>query len=256
MTVNPNFKKVAIQAAEEGGRALKKYFRKPIKVSLKKDLSLVTGVDFEAEKAIIKLIKKNFPLHDILAEETGGKIGGEYTWLIDPLDGTTNYTKKFPFFSTSIALLYKQNPILSVIFNPISQELYFAEKGKGSFLNGKRIRVGERQALSKAIVLFNKGRAKEDFIKFHKTLKRVGGLCRSFRFWGSLSLELCCVASGRIDGHIDVGSKPWDLAAGVLIVQEAGGRVTNFKGEKYTIQDQYIIASNGKIHNQLLRLIR
>lgn len=256
MKINPNFKKVAVRAAKEAGEILEKHFGKPKEVSLKRDASLITNVDFEAEKIIIKIIKKNFPSHNILSEEAGGKIKGKYAWVIDPLDGTTNYAASFPFFSTSMALLYKRNPILGVVFNPISKELYFAEKGKGSFLNGKRIKIGGQRVLSKAVILINKGRAKEDFIKFHKILGTVGKLCRTFRFWGSLNLELCYLASGRIDGHIDTGSKPWDFAAGVLIIKEAEGKVTDFKGKDWQINTKNVVASNGKIHNQLLKLIK
>jgi len=256
MKINPNFKKVATLAVKEAGKILQKHFGKPIEISFKKDLSLITGIDFKAERIIIKLIKKNFPSHNILSEESGGKTGEKYTWVVDALDGTTNYTKNFPFFSTSIALLYKRDLIMSIVFNPISKELYFAEKGKGSFLNGKRIKVGKQQTLSKAVILLNKGRTKKDFIKFHKILGKVGKLCRTFRFWGSLNLELCYIASGRIDGHIDVGSKLWDFAAGVLIIREAGGKVTDFNGQDWQIDTKNTIATNGKIHNQLLKLVR
>jgi len=256
MKINPNFKKVAIQAAKEAGKILQKHFGKPIEISFKKDSSLITRIDLAAEKVIIKLIKKNFPSHDILSEEAGGEVRGEYAWVIDPLDGTTNYTKKFPFFSTSTALLYKGNPILGVVFNPISKEFYFAEKGKGSFLNGKRIKVGKQQTLSRAVILLNKGRTKEDFIKFHRILGKVGKLCRTFRFWGALSLELCQIASGRIGGLIDMGSSPWDYAAGILIVQEAGGKVTDFKDREWRVDTKNVIVANGKIHNQLLKLIK
>lgn len=251
-----NFKKIAIQAAKEAGEMLEKRFKKPIKISLKKDLSLVTDIDFKAETRIIKLIKKNFPSHDILSEEVGGKVGEKYTWVIDALDGTTNYTREFPFFSTSIALLYKKSPIISVVFNPITKEFYFAEKGKGSFLNGKRIKVGKQQTLSKTTILLNKGRDKEDFIKLHKILKRLGKLCRTFRFWGSSNLELCYVASGRVGGLFNVGSKPWDYAAGVLIIKEAGGKVTDFKDKDWQIDTKNVIVSNKNIHNQLLKIIK
>jgi myo-inositol-1(or 4)-monophosphatase len=256
MKINPNFKKVALQAVKEAGKVLEKNFRKFFKISLKKDSSLITKIDLEAEKVIIKLIKKNFPSHDILSEETGGEIGREYTWVIDPLDGTTNYVAGFPFFSTSIALLYRKNPILGVVFNPAEKELYFAEKGGGSFLNGRRIKAGKQQALSKALILMNKGRTKENFIKFHKILREIGKLCRTFRFWGASSLELCYVASGRADGFIDMGSKPWDFAAGVLIIKEAGGKVTDLKGQDWQIDTKNIIAANGKTQNQLIKLIK
>lgn len=256
MKINPDFKKVAVQAVEEAGKILEKNFRGPLKTSLKKDSSLVTGVDLAAEKVIIKLIKKNFPSHDILSEEAGGVIGGKYTWVIDPLDGTTNYTKNFPFFASSIALLDGKNPILGIILNPITQELYFAEKGGGSFLNGKKIKISRSAILSRSVILLNKGREKKDFIKFHKILGRVGRLCRTFRFWGASSLELCYVASGRIDGFIDTGSSPWDFAAGVLIIKEAGGKVTDFNGEDWQPETKNIVATNGKIHNQVIKLIK
>lgn len=256
MKINPNFKKVARQAIKAAGKILEKNFREPFKIFLKKDLSLITKIDLEAERVIIRLIKKNFPFHHILSEEAGGKIKGEYAWVIDPLDGTTNYAADFPFFSTSIALLYRKNPILGIVFNPLSNECYFAEKGRGSFLNGQRIKIGKQQTLSKALILMNKGRAKEDFIKFHKILREVGRRCRTFRFWGASSLELCQVASGRVDGFMGIGSKPWDLAAGVLIIKEAGGKVTDFKGRNWQIGTKNIIAANEKIQNQLIKLIK
>lgn len=207
MKTNSKFKKVAIQAVKEAGKILKQHFRKPLRVSFKKCFSLVTPVDFKAERIIIKLIKKNFPSHDILAEERGGKIGRNYTWLIDALDGTTNYVKKVPFFAVSLALLYRRKLILGAVFNPVSQELYFAEKGRGVFLNGKRVKINgkrvkikQQQNLSRSTILFAKGRSKRSFMKFCQILKKVGKQCRAFRFWGSSSLEFCHVASGEIDG--------------------------------------------------------
>lgn len=256
MKINPNFKKVALRATKEAGEILEKHFGKSVEVSFKKDSSLVSNIDLQTEEVIVKLIKKNFPTHNILAEEMGGKIGEKYTWIIDALDGTTNYIKKFPFFSSSVALLYKRDPILGVVFNPVSKEFYFAEKGKGAFLNGKKIRVGIKQTLLGACFLVNKGRTEKDFIKFHQILKKVGELHSHFRFWGALSLEFCYVASGRIEGLIDVGSKPWDFAAGVLIVKEAGGRVTDFQGRDWQIDTKNVIAGNGKIHSLLLKLAK
>lgn len=256
MKINPNFKKVALRAVKEASTVLRKKFKKQIQISSKKDRSLVTDVDLKAEKAIIKLIKKNFPSHSILSEEIGGKIGEKYTWVIDSLDGTTNYTRSIPFFSISIALLCQRNPILGVVFNPINKELYFAEKGKGAFLNGKRLKGGQQKILSKAIISFNKYRAKEDFKKLHRIIGITGGKCATFRILGSVALALCYLAAGKVDALFGIGNSPWDFAAGALIIKEAGGKVTNLEGKDWQINEKNIIAANEKIHNQLLKLIK
>ena len=255
MKINPEFKKVAIFAAKEAGKILEKNFRKVVKVSFKKDSSLVTKIDLEVERVIIQLIKNNFPSHDILSEEAGGKIGKNYTWVIDPLDGTTNYTRNIPFFSTSVALLYQGVPILGVVFDPINKELYIAEKGKRAFLNGKRIRVAQRHVLSKAVFLFNKYRAKEDFLRFQEILGLVGDKCATLRVLGSVILGLCYLASGKADAFFTVGHKPWDLVAGALIISESGGRVTNLLGDDWQVEEKNIIAANGRIHKQIIKLI-
>jgi len=256
MKINPNFKKIAVKAVKEAGKIIEKKFKGPNRVSYKKDSSVVTNIDFEAEKTIIKLIKKNFPSHNILAEEIGGRVGENYTWIIDPLDGTTNYISRMPFFSTSIALFYRRKPILGIIFNPISKEFYFAEKGRGAYLNGKRIKIGRKRILLKSVLALGRGRAREDFIKLQKVLEKAIGKCHTFRIWGSTSLGLCYVASGRIDGYIDVGSKPWDYAAGILIVKEAGGRVTDFRGKEWEIKTKNVVASNKEINKLLLYLLK
>jgi len=254
MKINPNFKKIAIKSAEEAGKILEKHFKKAVKFSYKKDWSVVSDVDLKAEKTIIKLIEKNFPSHNILAEEKGGKLKNGYSWIIDPLDGTTNYLSSFSFFSVAIALFYNKELILGTVFNPMTKELYFAEKGKGAYLNGKRIKVGKKQIPS--IVVLGKGRAKKDFIKLHKILGRIIGKYRAFRLWGCTSLDLCYIASGRIDGYINPGSKIWDFAAGVLIVKEAGGKVTDFSGKEWDFKTRNLVASNKKINKLLLGLVK
>lgn len=256
MEINPNFKKVAIRAAKEAGKVLERHFRKNLKISLKKDSSLVTDADILAEKKIIELVTTNFPSHNILAEESGGEVSKGYTWLIDPLDGTTNYAKGFPFFATSIALLYNQKPILGVVFNPLTKELYFAERGRGAFLNGKPIKVSDQQTLLEGVIIVDRGRLREEFPKFYKVLKKVGGACKTFRYWGAITLELCQTASGRTDGLINTGCNPWDFAAGVLITKEAGAKITDFKGKNWQIDTKNIIVGNKKIHKQFLKLIK
>ena len=256
MKINPKFKKVAFLAVRKAGKIIEKNFRKINKVSFKKDLSLLTKVDIASEKTITQLIKNNFPSHNILAEERGGKIGNNYTWIIDPLDGTTNYSRNIPFFSISLALTYRRNPILGVIFNPISKELYFAEKGKGAFLNGQRIKETQQQILSRALILFNKYRTEDAFRKIHKIIGVVGKKSPGFRIFGSVTLTLCYLASGKSDACFAAGMNPWDLSARVLIIKEAGGKVTNLKGEDWQLGEKDIIAANKKLHNQLLKLIK
>lgn len=256
MKINPKFQMVALLAAKEAGKVLQRHFKNKTKISFKRDLSLVTDIDVEAEKVIIALIKKHFPSHGILAEEKGGKVMKEYTWVIDPLDGTTNYTVGMPLFAVSIALLYQRKPVLGIIFNPISRELYFAEIGKGAYLNGKRMKIGRQTALSRAVIAFGRGREKQDFTMFQNVFRNVGQRCRTQRAFGAATLQMSYVASGRLDGFISAGSKPWDYAAGVLMAKEAGGEVTDFKGKAWHIYTKNIVAANRKIHTQLLNLMQ
>lgn len=255
MKINPDFKKIAIKAAREGGKIISENFGKLTKVSYKKDLSLVTKIDSEVEKTVVKLIKKKFPSHNILGEEEGGRLGKGYNWIIDPLDGTTNYISRVPFFSTSISLFFNKTPVLAVVFNPLNKELYFAQRGKGSYLNGERIRIGRERILSESTITFGKGRPKENLIKLHKILRKTIGQYRTFRVLGCTSLDLCYVASGRLNGHINIGSRFWDYAAGALIVKEAGGQVTDFKGNEWRIESKNIVASNKKTNKLLLNLL-
>lgn len=255
MRINSNFKKVAVRAVKEAGEIIKRYYKKQIKSSFKRDFSLVTNVDILVENKIVRLIKENFPSHDILSEEKGGEIGKDYTWIIDPLDGTANYIRNIPFFSTSTALLYKRNPILGVVFDPINEELYYAEQGKGAFLNNKEIKIGQQRILSKAVILFSR-KAGENSIKFYRIISLLGRECLTFRVLGSITLSLCYLASGKVDAIFAIGHSPWDLAAGTLIIKEAGGEVTNFKGEDWQIDTKNIITANSLLHSRLLKLIR
>lgn len=252
MKINPDFKKTALLAVKEAGNVLEKNFGKVAKFSRKKDLSLLTTVDLRADIIITKIIKRNFPSHNIVSEESGGEYGKEFTWLIDPLDGTTNYTLNFPFFSVSLALLYNEKPILGLVFNPISKELYFAERGKGAYLNKKKISVNNNSNLSRATLGFSRG---TDLARGTKILSKIAPHIRTFRFWGSSNLDICQVASGKIDGYFTVKS-PYDVIAGVLIVKEAGGKATDFKGLEYNRQSQNLLITNGKIHNKLIKLIK
>lgn len=253
MKINPKFKKVAIQSIKEAGRVLKKNFRKNIKVFFKKDLTPITDVDLKANEIIVKIIKKNFPSHGIVSEESGGRFGKEFIWIIDPLDGTRNYTKGFPFFSVSLALLKEREPILGIVFNPLNGELYLAEKGEGAYLNGEKIKVNKINNLSKVILSFNKGQDLEGGLRI---LMKIAPHIGTFRFWGSVHLEMCQIALGKIEGCLVSKLAFYDAIAGAFIVKEAGGRVTDFEGRDWQINTKNILVTNGKIHNQLLKLIK
>lgn len=250
--MDSKFKKVALRAAKAAGKILEKNFRKKISVSYKKDLTPLTGVDLMAEKAIIGLIKRNFPSHDILSEEAGGKFGKEFTWIVDPLDGTTNYIAGISFFAVSIALIKNKEPVLGVIFNPITRELYSAQKGKGAYLNGKKIKINQTANLSKVILNFNKG---TDLVGVFKTLIKLAPHIRTFRCYGSID-GMCYLAAGKIEAYITSKPKIHDIVAGALIIKEAGGKITDFDGKEWRINSRNVLAANKKIHRKLLKLIR
>ncbi len=257
MSIAPErkFKKVAIRAAKEAGEIVRKDFTREKTISLKKDLSFVTETDLKAERVILNLIRKNFPSHDILSEESGGSIGENYTWVLDPLDGTTNFIRGLPLFSVCIALLYKKKPILAVVLNPIADELYVAQKGKGTFLNNKRIRVSTTRNLKHAIVLFNMGRGAKNFLSLLGTLNKLAGKVKSLRIFASSNLQICYVAAGKFDGYLSLMSSPWDILPGALIAEEAGAKITDKKGDAFRYDEGGLLAANPSLHRQLLKAI-
>ena len=254
MKNDPKFKKIAFLVVQKAGKILKANFRKKISIRYKKDLTPLTEVDLMANEVIVGLIKQKFPAHDIFSEESGGSLGKEFTWIIDPLDGTTNYILGLPFFSVSLALLRGQEPILGIVFNPATKELYLAEKGKGAYLNQKKIRVNNISNFPRSLINFNRGK---DLMGGLKILTKIISLSqiRTIRAFGSGHLELCQVALGKTEGYISKDPARYDSIAGALIVNEAGGRVTDFKGNKFTIYSSSLLVTNGKIHNQILKLI-
>ncbi|OGY25090.1 MAG: hypothetical protein A2Z11_04565 [Candidatus Woykebacteria bacterium RBG_16_43_9] len=247
---------VAIKAAKLAGEKLEYYFETILEHEEKDDKSLVTKADLDAEKIILELLKENFPTHKILSEETG-EIGGgsDYTWLIDPLDGTLNFTRGLPNFATSIALVKGETPLLSVVYNPVTKSLYHAQSGEGAFWNDERIKVSDVKDPNKAIITL--GRARDEQNK-KKTLEILNKLYFKThqRIIGSSTLELAWVAAGKTEGFISVGLKGWDVMGGLLLVEEAGGKITDYQGETLGEDKQYFIASNGKIHEELLDILR
>lgn len=259
---------IAIEAAKEAGKFLKFNLGKVKEIERKvgQETNLVTEIDRQSEQLIIGIIKRHFPQHDFLAEESGlrlaesgakGEKKSEYRWIIDPLDGTVNYIHHFPCFAVSIGLEKSGEIILGVVYDPSLDELFTAEKGRGTFVNGKRLSVSKADFLIRSLLVTgfpynikdNPDHAIEHFINFLKEAQAV-------RRMGSAAIDLAYVAAGRIDGFWEVSLNPWDTAAGILLVQEAGGKVTDFLGNPYSIYQKPILASNGLIHEEMIRVLK
>ena len=249
-----NYMEFIIKLAGEAGEIIEKKFHTKVKVSVKKRQDLVTNVDKEVEQFVIKSIKKSFPDHEILAEESGTlQKTSEYRWIIDPIDGTTNFVHGLHFVAVSIGLEYKGEVVAGVVYNPIMKELFSAEKGRGACLNGKKINVSQTRTLKASLLAtgFHPQYKDHNFNNFEK----FTALSRGVRRCGSATLDLCYVAWGIFDGYWEYGLFPWDMAAGGLIVKEAGGKVTNTDGSKFNFCKKAILATNGKIHSQMLKTI-
>ncbi|MCT2196319.1 MULTISPECIES: inositol monophosphatase family protein [Paenibacillus] len=230
---------------------------------------LVTDVDKGAEAMIRKLILTHFPDHEILGEEgvapgaaasaAALKQGSEseYLWIVDPVDGTTNFVHGFPFFCVSIALAYKGEVIIGVIYDPIRDEMFVAEKGKGAYIHGQPSKVSADATLSGSVVAVGFNPDRDFALPVNmRGLNALSGEVRSLRAAGSAALHLAYVAAGRLSGYYEVGLNAWDVAAGALIVKESGGIVTDTAGNPYHIGVRHLVASNGKIHDELLSVIR
>lgn len=245
---------VAIKAALEAGKILEKYFETELEHSTKEDNSIVTKVDSECEEIIKNILSKEFPQHSILAEETGHtKNTGSYTWLIDPLDGTRNFTRGIPLFAVSIALEQEGEIIVGVVYNPATRSLYYAEKGKGAYLNNKKISVSKEKT-QHFILVGGKGRKDEDRDLFRKLMHYLPEKIEAvtIRDFGCTTIDLVYFARGGIEAAVSLGLKPYDFAAGVLIAQEAGAMITTLDGSPWAFPGNYFIASNGYLHDKLV----
>jgi myo-inositol-1(or 4)-monophosphatase len=245
----------AIEAiAREAGELLMGYFARHLPIEYKGDVDLVTEADRASEALIMERIRARFPRHDVLGEEgTRREIGSDYKWYVDPLDGTTNFAHGFPVFCVSIGLEYKGQMIAGAVYDPARGEMFSAEKGSGACLNQGRIQVSKTSNLPESLVATgfpSHKRHKNPNIHFyHQITLRTHGVRRA----GSAALDLASVASGRFDGFWEFNLNPWDLAAGVLLVEQAGGQVTGFHGQPFRLEDRDVVASNGLIHADLLR---
>jgi len=251
---------VALLAARAGGNVLSSYWGKQLAIAEKgRAGDLVTQVDKESEQEIITVIKRHCPNHSILAEESGasGDRNHQYQWVIDPLDGTTNYAHGYPQAAVSIALTIDGEPSLGVVYNPMREELWSAAKGLGATLNNQKIKVSTTAELKDSLLVtgFAYDRRETDdnnYAEFCYLTHLTQGVRRA----GSASLDLCELAGGRLDGYWERGLKPWDLLAGVVIHTEAGGQISAYDGTKFNIDSGRILATNGKIHDSLIEALK
>jgi myo-inositol-1(or 4)-monophosphatase len=249
---------VALAAAEQGASVLIKYYKKFVNIEYKNEIDPVTKADKTSQKIIIKMIKSVFPQHGILAEEDGiNKIDKDYCWIIDPLDGTVNFVHGVPIFCVSIGLKHKNEVISGVIYSKITREIFIAEKNKGAWLNGEKINVSKiKDAIRSLAVTGFPYYSRKNNTKAIKIFKNIMLKSQGIRRLGSAALSLAYVACGRFDFFWEEGLKPWDIAAGILMVKEANGKVSDYNGKNTSIFEDTLLASNGsKIHKELLKVI-
>jgi len=249
-------KDVAVSAAKKAGKVLlQEYWRfNRNDARFKSPHEILTRADLLSEEIILKEIKKNFPHHHILAEESGdNKVESEYFWIIDPLDGTTNFFMRNPLWAISIGLAYRDDLILGIIYAPVLGELFIAEKDRAAFLNGQKIKVSDFSG-EKALQLFCYGRDEKKralAVKYFSYQKMHGFDCRQL---GSAALELAFTAAGRVESIAMPGANLYDIAAGILLTREAGGRVTDLRNKEWRLDSPDMIASNGKAHKEILEV--
>ena len=244
--------------AKEAGEHIRQSASQFRQIDYKGRADLVTDVDRRAEEIILDGIGRIYPGHAVLAEESGGnETQSDYRWVVDPIDGTTNFVHGYPFYCVSIAVQYQQETVAAVVLNPVLGELFSALKGGGAYLNGNPIVVSPTNKLSKALVAtgfpYQFGEHWQHSMTLFEVFYRN---CHGVRRDGAAALDLCYVAAGRFDGFWEYELQPWDVAAGLLIVQEAGGKVTDFENNPSGICDRQVLASNGRIHDEMLQVMR
>jgi myo-inositol-1(or 4)-monophosphatase len=249
-----DFVPAAEAIARDAGELLMGYFARHVKIEYKGEVDLVTEADRASEALILDRLQARFPRHDVMGEEgTRRETGSEYKWYVDPLDGTTNFAHGFPVFCVSLGLEYKRQVIAGVVYDPTRGEMFSAEKGSGAYLNQRRIHVSKTARLPESLVATgfpsHKRHKSPNIYFYHQITLRTHGVRRA----GSAALDLVSVASGRFDAFWEFNLNPWDLAAGVLLVEEAGGHVSGFYGQPFRLEERDVVASNGLIHADLLR---
>jgi len=247
-----------MQISREAAEIIKAGFGKSLNLEYKTSiLDFVTDIDKASEQKIINFIKKEYPKHNILAEESGAEnFDSEYTWIIDPLDGTMNFAHGLPIFSVSIGVLKENELVAGVIYDVMSDIMFSAEKGSGAFQNGNRINVSQNADLDKSLLVtgfpYNIRENPDNAIeKFNRFLLNSRGIRRL----GSAALDLCYVANGTFDGFWEVNLHPWDMAAGMLLVKEAGGKNSDFQNNANSIFSKQLLSTNGKVHNKMIEIL-
>jgi myo-inositol-1(or 4)-monophosphatase len=251
------WKLFAVDLARKAGALLKEKFNQKHEIHYKGEINLVTEADKMSEDLIIAAISRSFPDHGILSEESPAISGeGKLRWIIDPLDGTTNYAHGYPVFCVSIALENEGTIVLGVIYDPMREEMFVAERGKGAYLNDKKLAVSRTDNISRSLLAtgfpYDIRESKENNLDYFNSMAiNVQAIRRA----GAAALDLAYLAAGRFDGFWELKLKPWDTAAGCLMVEEAGGLVSNVFGEKWSIFSPHVLASNGLIHGQMIEVL-
>jgi myo-inositol-1(or 4)-monophosphatase len=253
MNFNENYLPRMSEIAREAGALLMRHFRERVLIEYKGDADLVTIADRQSEALIRERIQAHWPSHDIMGEEQGlADTGSEYRWYVDPLDGTTNFAHGFPVFCVSMALDHKGERVAGVVYDPTRDEMFASQKGSGATLNGKPVHVSRTARLAESLVATgfpsHKRHKNPNIFFYHQLTLRSHGVRRA----GSAALDLCYVACGRFDGFWEFNLNPWDTAAGVLMVQEAGGRISDFKGGNFQLSSRETLASNGLIQEEMI----
>jgi myo-inositol-1(or 4)-monophosphatase len=244
-----------VKIAHEAGRLLAEFYRLRVGFELKGDFDLVTEADRASERLVVERIHANYPGHSIVAEEGGGREGPtEYRWFVDPLDGTTNFAHGYPAFNVTLALARGEEMIAGVVYDPLRDEMFAAEKGSGAYLNDQKIRVSSARRLADSLVSTgfpSKKRSQNVNIHFYHQLAMT---THGVRRGGSAALDLSYVACGRLDAFWEFGLNPWDLAAGTLLVTEAGGMCSDMRGKPHTLRSSNLLVDNGLIHDEIVEL--
>jgi myo-inositol-1(or 4)-monophosphatase len=251
-----SYLETAVDIAREAGALLANYFERRVAFELKGEFDLVTEADRASEKLVVERLRSHFPQHSIVAEEGGGHEGGsEYRWYVDPLDGTTNFAHGFPIFNVTLGLEHAGEMLVGVVYDPIRQEMFTAERGGGAYLNNRRIHVSAIKRLEDSLSSTGFPSRKRHFnvnIHFYHQMAMAS---HGVRRTGSAAIDLAYVACGRLDAFWEFGLKPWDMAAGTLLVREAGGAVSDMKGQSHNLNSsEHLLADNGLIHQSVLEL--
>jgi len=250
-----SYLETAVDIAREAGALLSTYFERGIAFELKGDFDLVTEADRASERLVVERLRSHFPSHSIVAEEGGGHEGSSgYRWYVDPLDGTTNFAHGYPVYNVTMGLELDGEMLVGVVFDPNRQEMFSAERGAGAYLNNRRIRVSTAKRLEDSLVSTGfpsrKRHLNVNIHFYHQMAMATHGVRRS----GSAAIDLANVACGRLEAFWEFGLNPWDMAAGILLVTEAGGRCTDMKGGPHTLTGPHLLTDNGAIHQQILDL--